>query len=278
MWEAYLATAVNPGWICVVEVRVLGPIEIAGNDGPVHVGGRRQRRLLALLSARAPRATSVDRLAEDLWCDDERPANAVATLRTYVSRLRASLDDVESVVTTEDGYALNLERVGIDILRFKELVERAERHQQIDSARAADVLGEALDLWRGTAFGESADEDGLRAEAAHLEELRLVATERRLDALLDLGAHGAVAAELEGLVKQHSLRERFHGQLMLALHRAGRTAEASLAYQDYRSQLIDHSGVQPSAELNELQSFILSGDPRVDVACPAQLVARLPAW
>jgi DNA-binding SARP family transcriptional activator len=253
-----------------VEFRILGPLEVCEQGSPLALGGARQRALLALLLTRANEVVSTDRLIDELW--GERPPKAADNaLQYHVSRLRKLLASSEAIVTREPGYLIRVGPDELDLLRFERLVEEGQRSSPETAAR---LLREALALWRGPALADVAHESFAQPEILRLEELRLVALERRIDADLALGRAAEVVAELEGLVGEHPLRERLQGQLMLALYRSGRQAEALEVYRRTRRLLADELGLEPSPALRELEQAILQQDPelapRVDGVVPRQ--------
>jgi DNA-binding SARP family transcriptional activator/WD40 repeat protein len=241
-----------------MDVWVLGPIAVTEGDTELAVGGPRQRRLLAALVLAGGRPVSAERLALSVWGDEpEPPETAARTVQSYVSRLRSTLGE-DQVVPRDGGYALASGRSKVDADRFRELLDEARHAAPLDACR---LLDDALAMWRGPAFGEFADEPWARPMATRLEELRLVALELRVQSLLDMGAHTDVVPELEELVVAHPLRERFRAQLMLALHRCGRQAEALRSFQEYRRRLADDTGLEPSRDLVELERRIALDDP-----------------
>jgi DNA-binding SARP family transcriptional activator len=253
-----------------VEFRILGPLEIVEQGLPLAVGGARQRALLALLLTRANEVVSTDRLIDELW--GERPPKAPDNaLQYHVSRLRKLLVSGDAIVTKEPGYMIRAEPNELDLLRFERLVEEGQRSSPEAAAR---LLREALALWRGPALADVAHESFAQPEILRLEELRLVALERRIDADLALGCAAELVAELNTLVREHPLRERLRAQLMLALYRSGRQAEALEVYRQTRRLLADELGIEPSPALHELEQAILNQDPelapRVDVVAPRQ--------
>src|SRR5262245_837572 len=258
-----------------MEVRLLGPLEVVGDDGtPVSVGGPRPRALLALLALRPGEVVSTDRLIDGIW-GETPPASATGALQVHVHALRKALGH-DRVVTREPGYALRLEPGELDRERFESLVREADTELAGGrAARAAALLRQALGLWRGEALADLAFVSFASVEAERLEETRLAAVERRIDADLALGRHGELVGELETLVARHPLRERFRAQLMLALYRSGRQAEALGAYQDARRTLVEELGIDPTAELRELEQAILRQDPAL--AAPAAPAAESPA-
>jgi predicted ATPase/DNA-binding SARP family transcriptional activator len=249
--------------------RVLGSVELvadSGDGGARVLGAPKLRRLLGALLVHANSVVSVDRLADIVWGDDP-PANVDGALQSLISRLRTALrssttsghDGVE-LLTRSPGYLLRVERRHLDATRFEDLVARAGTELEENPGHAATLLDEALQLWRGNPYAEFADEDFARAEAARLEELHLAAEEDRTEAALALGRHDAAIAVLDGFVAEHPLRERPRRQLMLALHRSGRTAEALRCYRDYRERLDEELGLEPSAALQRLELDILRQD------------------
>jgi len=240
-----------------VDVRLLGPIEVRLEDGPIPLGPRKQRAVLAMLALEAGRTVSVDRLAEGLW-GDEPPASAPKMVQLYVSHLRRVLDGKGAqIVTRGRGYELQLPDDDVDAVRFERLLEESRAR-------------EALALWRGDALADVADEPFAASEIRRLEELRLRAAELAIDADLAAGRHASLIGELNALVAADPLRERLHAQRMLALYRAGRQSEALAAYRDARSALVEEVGVEPGAELQRLHERILAQDPALDLPADAE--------
>ena len=241
-----------------MEILVLGSIAVRVDGREVPIGGPRQRRLLAALVRAEGRVVSTGQLADAVWADEaDPPAAAERTLQSYVSRLRTALGDGR-VIGEAGGYRLELCKGAVDADRFGALIAEAS---SAPPATALGLLDEALALWRGPAYAEFAHEDWVRPVAAGLEELRLVALERRAQARLDLGQHAEVVPELEVLAREHPLRERFEAQLMLALHRSGRQGDALRSYQRHRSTLAEETGLVPSRELVDLERRIALDDP-----------------
>ena len=241
-----------------MDVRLLGPIEVRLEDGPIQLGPRQQRAVLAMLALEIGQTVSVDHLAEGLW-GEQPPASAPKMLQIYVSGLRRALDgNGARIVTRGRGYELQLPADSLDTVRFERLVD----------VRPRDALG----LWRGAALADLADEPFAAAEIRRLEELRLRATELAIDADLAAGRHAEVVGELDALVAQQPLRERLHAQRMLALYRSGRQAEALEAYREARSALVEEVGVEPGVELRRLHEQILAQDPALELpaATPPQ--------
>jgi DNA-binding SARP family transcriptional activator len=248
-----------------VEFRILGPLEIEGAAGEIKLGSGKQRVLLALLLLHANDVVPAARLVELLWPEGP-PADAAKALQVHVSRLRRALGEEQVVQTRPGGYLLAADARSFDLPRFEELAERARgllAGGDMSAARAA--YGEALVLWRGAPLGEFALEPFARPEVGRLEELYLATVEERIDADLTLGAHAALVSELEALVARHPFRERLRAQLMLALYRCGRQAEALQAYRDARRSFADELGIEPGRPLQELEQAILRQDAAIDV-------------
>ena len=234
----------------------------------MELGGRKQRAVLSALLVRAGRVVSLDQLIDDLGPADP-PARAAATVQVFVSNLRRALEPdrprgapARLLVTSAPGYVLRADPGTVDAHEFVRLAGegRAALHDQ-DAERAAELLGRAEGLWRDAALADVIDEPFARAEAARLEELRLCCAEDRVDAELELGRHSGVVAELEQRVAAHPLRERLRGQLMLALYRSGRQADALAVYAAGRRMLRDELGLEPGAPLQALQRGVLGHDP-----------------
>jgi YVTN family beta-propeller protein len=247
----------------VIDYRILGPLEVTADGRAVEIGGPKLRALLVLLLLRADEAVPRDALVYELW-GQQPPDGAQHTLDVYVSRLRKALNTVADgpvVVTRPGAYRLRLASGRLDMQVFERLV--AEGRSALAGNRpdqAAAQLRAALRLWRGQAFADLADGPGLHAEATRLEELRLCAVEERIEADLALGHHEDVAGELQALVLVHPLRERLHEQLMIALYRGGRQAEALAAYQAARRTLADELGLEPGRALQHVERAILQQD------------------
>ena len=251
-----------------MQYRVLGNFEVWSDGGEVALGAPKQRALLAALVLHANELVSVDRLIDDLW-GERPPASAAKVVQVYVSQLRKALGSAgrEAIVTRPCGYLVRLDPEQLDAYRFERLL--ADGRKELSTGHAAEAaakLEEALGLWRGRALADFAYEPFAQAAIARLEELRLVATEERIDAGLSLGRHADLVGELEGLAGDHPLRERFRAQLMLALYRSGRQAEALEAYQVARRALVDELGIDPGRSLQELEKAILRQEPALELA------------
>jgi predicted ATPase/DNA-binding SARP family transcriptional activator len=259
----------------MIEFRVLGPIEVIRDGNPVGLGGPRQRVLLALLLVDAPRPVPVERLADELW-HGEPPDGAPTTMRAYVSKLRTVLGADAAITSSTAGYALDVGGDNVDATRFERLAR--EGHEALErgaTRRAATRLGRALELWRGHPFAGVNDEGALRLEAQRLEDLRLSAFEDRIEADLALGQNAELIDELEGLVRDYPYRERLWRQLMLALYRAERQADALAAYRRARGVLDEELGLEPGEELQRLEQAILRHE--VPPARPPEERHNLPA-
>jgi ABC-type branched-subunit amino acid transport system substrate-binding protein/DNA-binding SARP family transcriptional activator len=251
-----------------VEFRILGPIEVRRGDRPLALGGPRQRQVLAHLVLEANRVISTDRLIQLTW-GDQAPESARQALFAYVSRLR-KIVGADRIVARPPGYTLVAERHEVDALRFVDAVAQA-RDLADDPASASAKLGEALGLWRGDALSDLADHEALGPEIARLADLRLEALEDRIQFQMDLGHHRDELSTLEQLVREHPLRERPWGQLILAHYRSGRQANALAAYQRARAILLEDLGIDPSPELRQLHEQILRQDPALTWPIPGAL-------
>jgi len=247
-----------------LEFRVLGPFEVSEHGRPLDVGSGKQRALLALLLLRAGEVVSTDRLIDALW-GEHAPASAPNSVHIYVSRLRKALVNGH-LETRGHGYRLAVEPEQLDLVRFERLlVEGRKLLAEGEAAPAAETLRAALTLWRGPPLADFASEPFAQTEIARLEELRLAALEERIQADLPLGRHAELVPELETLVREHPLRERFRAQLMLALYRSGRQAEALNVYQQGRRMLAEELGLEPGRALQDLERAILRQDPELDL-------------
>jgi DNA-binding SARP family transcriptional activator len=250
-----------------MEFRILGPFEVLAEGRDVVPAGSKRRALLALLVLHANETLTVDRLVDQLW-GERPPAAAAKTVQMHVSRLRKALSTGSgagaAIATRERGYQLQLDPERLDACRFERLVdeggaELATGHPE----RAASVLESALSLWRGTPLADLAYEPFAQREIARLEDLRVRALEQLVEARLALGRHAEVVAQLETLIADHPYREQLRAQLMLALYRCDRQADALQAYQDARRTLVEELGIEPSERLRELERAILSQDARL---------------
>jgi DNA-binding SARP family transcriptional activator len=256
-----------------VDFRLLGPLEVYDGARSVAIGGGKRRSLLALLLLHGNEVVSVDRLIDELW-GARPPPTAAKGLQVYVSQLRKELQDRGAangnvLVTRSNGYVLNVGADELDVSRFERALSAGERALAAgEPDRAAQRLRQGLALWRGPPLADFTYEPFAQYEIARLEELRLVALEQRIDADLAMGRHVQVIGELEALVREHPLRERTRGQLMLALYRCGRQAEALETYRSGHRAMSDELGLEPGHELRDLEAKILAQSP--ELAAPAR--------
>ncbi|HUH08499.1 MAG TPA: BTAD domain-containing putative transcriptional regulator, partial [Egibacteraceae bacterium] len=248
-----------------MEFRALGSLSARRDGHRVAIGGPKQRMVLALLLMSANRAVTADRLIDGVWGDDSPPA-ARHTLHGYVSELRKVLGG--QLERQSGGYALRVEPDQFDVLRFEALAAEGRRLAHDDPVAAAEQLAEALGLWEGAPYADLAYEPALQGEIRRLAELRLEAVETRIEADLAAGRHQAVTGELEALTREHPFRERLWSQLILALYRSSRQAEALRAYRRIRKLLADELGLDPSPELQALEQRILAQDQDLTPAGP----------
>jgi DNA-binding SARP family transcriptional activator len=241
-----------------VDFRILGPLEVWDQARPVTIRGRKQRALLVLLLLHVNEVLSIDRLLDELW-GERIPGAGGTALRVRVSQLRKVLGAGGALIVTQaPGYTLRLEPERLDLHRFERLVAEADQLEPID---AATKLREALALWRGPPLADVAYESFAQPAVARLEEIRLLAVEKRIDADLASGRHAELVGEIEALVADQPLRERLRAQLMVALYRSGRQADALAVYAETRRTLVGELGIEPSPPLQELEGAILRQDP-----------------
>ena len=251
----------------LLEFRILGPLEAIDGDRALTPVGAIQRALLAILLLNVNRVVSSDQLIDLLW-DEHPPASGATALQVRVSQLRKALGKAGSVIVTRPpGYLIRLEGGQLDLHRFELLVDRAGSALAADEpASAAASLQEALALWRGPPLADFTYASFAQAAIGRLDELRVSAVEKRIEADLALGRHADLIAELRALVAQHPLRERLRAQLMLALYRSGRQAEALAEYQAGRRVLVNELGIGPGTELQELERAVLRQEPALELA------------
>ena len=249
-----------------IRLNVLGPLEVTVDGEAVDIRRGIPRAILVALVVRAREVVSAGTLAELVWADAQ-PRNPVNALQLQVSYLRKRLGGGSAgqpVVTRPGGYVLMVDDDDIDARRFEHLVRDAKRLASIDPLASADMLDTALGWWRGEAFADVLGEPFVIGEATRLEEMRLTALEERNEVLLTLGRHAELVGELTGLVNEHPLRERFQAQLVLALYRSGRQADALRAFARARGILVDELGIDPGPDLRRLEQQILTQDPELD--------------
>jgi predicted ATPase/DNA-binding SARP family transcriptional activator len=261
----------------MLEFAILGPLELRRDGRPVGVGGAKVRATLAVLLLHANEPVSAEALAGLLWGEDA-PGGAARTVQVHISRLRKALGEEGVLLTTGAGYQLSVRADALDAMRFTQLIDegrRAADDGQHD--RAADLLREALALWRGAPLADLAYEPFAQAEIARLEEQRLAALQARIDTDLALGKHAHVIGELQRLTSEHPLREGLHAQLMLALYRSGRQAEALEAYRKARATLVEGLGIEPGEELRAMERAVLAQDAALAApTAPAHRASTLP--
>ncbi|MET0730385.1 MAG: BTAD domain-containing putative transcriptional regulator [Solirubrobacterales bacterium] len=257
-----------------MDFAILGPLRVSGPDGAIEIRAPKQRALLAmLLLSYRDDAVSSTRLIDVLW-DEDPPATAAKALQVHVSQLRRALGPDNPIVTRANGYSMDLGPGALDLARFETLVAQSRNAQPAD---AVEQLRDALAEFRGPPLDDAPLYGPASGEADRLAELRLAALERRVELDLQLGRDRELTGELERLTAEHPYRERFHGQLMLALYRSGRQAEALEAYRRARRALVEDMGLDPSRELQKLEGQILAQDPALDVTQDALPPVQPPA-
>ena len=258
----------------VLEIRLLGPLEVRLGGRPVGVSGGKRHGLLAVLALRHGRVVAVDELIDALW-GEELPAAPRNAVQHHVARLRAALGQ-ESIVGSSDGYALG--DVTVDAVRFEQLLAEARRASREGDTRAgAESIELALALWRGPALQGLTETEWLGAEARRLEALRVDALEERFETALALGEHREIVSALRATLDENPFRERVWGQLMLALYRGGRQVDALETFQEARRVLAEQLGLEPGPELRRLQEAILAHDPAIAPVPVARAAPRQPA-
>lgn len=255
-----------------MEFRLLGPVEVERDGRALPLGGPKQRAVLALLLLRHGKTVPVDVLIDEIWGEDA-PPTARNALQGYVFQLRKVLEPgvrrgEPHTVLVSDGAGYRVGDVDVDVGRFEQLVADAKARRGNTPSQAAATLDEALALWRGPPLADLAFERFAQAEVNRLEELRLAAQEERFDAYLAAGRHQDVVGDVEALARGHPTRERLHCQLLLALYRCGRQADALEAYAYARQELVEGLGVEPGDELKRLHMAILNHDPALDAPAP----------
>lgn len=260
--------------------RLLGPLEVFDGTAWRGIGAARWRSLLASLLIHAGQVVSVDRVAAELWGDNP-PKTVTNQVYGYVARLRQLLDDRdgELLATRAPGYQLLLRPDDTDLGRFTTLVREGQAAlRDGDAPGATAQLTEALALWRGPAFADVPVTPLVEAETTRLQELRLTAVEARVEADLACGRHGALVGELQALTRDHPLRERLWDQLMVALYRSGRQAEAITAYHEVRTLLREELGIAPSPALRERYGHLLRTEPSLDPPATTTPTSRPRLW
>ncbi|MFW6092135.1 MAG: AfsR/SARP family transcriptional regulator, partial [Actinomycetota bacterium] len=251
---------------------MLGPVEVVAGERRARFESDRRQTILAVLLAAGGETVSTDRLIDAVWGPNP-PSTARKSLQSHLSRLRSELaavepDDTNALLTQASGYSIDLRSHELDATRFETLVAQAREVAANDPERAAAILKDAQNMWRGQAFGALAAHPEVSPEAVRLEQLRAAAAADQIDTLLALGRHDDVVGGLEATVATDPLAERAHGQLMLALYRSGRQADALATYRHLHERLRDEVGIDPSPELRQLHERILRQD--ADLAVPPQ--------
>ncbi|HEV2919688.1 MAG TPA: BTAD domain-containing putative transcriptional regulator, partial [Actinomycetota bacterium] len=259
-----------------IDFFLLGPLEARQRERPLRLGSIKHRMLLAKLLLHPNQVVSTEELIVAVW-GEEPPPTVKQSLQNHVAALRKAIEDgngagPRTLVTRDPGYLLQIDPERLDLHRFQRLDhEGREALAAGDPARAADLLRQALALWRGPALADvAASADIAWPELVGVEELQVASTEARIEAELALGRHHELVAELEALVRLFPLREHLHGQLMLALYRSGRQADALAAYRAARKVLVDELGIEPSVGLQRLEQAILAQDPALELLVPAR--------
>src|SRR5437763_433754 len=260
-----------------MDYRILGPLEVLDGERRLTLGGTRQRAVLALLLLHGNEALPSDVIVDELWGENP-PQTAGKVLQNCVSALRKELPGgAETIRTAGGGYALRLEPAELDRDRFERgLADGRAALAAGDAGEAAEHLRSALLLWRGTPLSDFAYERFAQDEIARLQEVHVAGVEDRIEADLALGRHADLVPELESLLARHPVRERLRGQLMLALYRSGRQAEALAAYRDGRRALLDELGIEPGRALQELERAILAQEPGLEAVASQPAVSAVP--
>ncbi|MEN3312824.1 MAG: hypothetical protein V7645_2153 [Actinomycetota bacterium] len=248
-----------------MDYRILGPLEALDGERQLPLGGARQRAVLALLLLHGNETLTRDVIVDELW-GDEAPPTAAKVLQNCVSALRKELPP-DTIRTVAGAYGLALEPGELDRDRFERLLAEGRAALEAgDHTEASDQLRRALALWRGAPLSDLSYEPFAQDEIKRLEELHIAALEDKIESELALGRHDGLVPELEALVTRHPLRERLRAQLMLALYRAGRQAEALDAYRAARRTLLAELGIEPGRPLRDLEHAILEQVPALDAA------------
>ena len=250
----------------LLEIRLLGPFEVLADGSVADVGGSKRQALLAMLALRDGRVVDVDALVDGLW-GEQLPSAPRNALHHHIARLRAALGEA-AIAGSADGYSLN--DAHVDAVRFEELLAETRGGLRDGDVRAAaDAVAGALELWRGSALQGLTGTAWFDAEARRLETLHVDALEEQFEVALALGEHRELVAALRSAVAGNSFRERLWGQLMLALYRSGRQADALETFQEARRVLADELGLEPGPDLRRIQEAILAHDPAIAVVSAA---------
>ena len=259
----------------VLDFRILGPLEVVAEHGPVRLGGTRQRATLAILLLNANRVVPIEQIADDLYAGAP-PVTAVTQVQRQISELRKLLGSESLIETRSPGYTINVDADAIDLKRFERSMDDGNTALAAgDAQTAADCFSRGLALWRGEALADLRYESFAQAAIDRLEELRIAATEQRIEAELLLGRHPELIPELEALAAEHPLREPVHAQLMRALYASGRQAEALEVYRAMRTRFDEELGIEPTPGLRALEQSILRHDP--ELTATQRSLSREPA-
>ena len=270
-----VSAARRTGTVCHVRIKVLGPVEVDVDGQQPALGGPQQRLVFALLVANADSPVRTDRLIDAVWHDDDPPNRARKTVQVYVANLRKALGgEYAPVESATGGYLLRTGAATVDAVDFEAAV--VEPTNEEDPRRTIERLSAALALWNGPAYADLDDAAALVPEITRLDELRLAALERRLEASLALGRHRDVLGELDALTTDHPYREGFTALQMLALYRSGRQAEALRTFQRTRMVLSEGLGIDPSPQVRDLEEAILAQDPSLDLPLGSTATPRPP--
>src|ERR687883_1824842 len=256
-----------------MEFRVLGPLEVLEDGRPLALGRLKERLVLGVLLLHANEFVSRERLIDELW-GESPPPTARKAVNVYVSELRKALtrNGLDPITTADGGYRFRVDSDELDLAHVEQLLATARERAAVGKLEAAaELLREAIALWRGPTLAGLLLESHGRDEVAQLDELRLTALMDRIDCDLALGRHEEILGELHVLVGAHPLRERLRAQLMLALYRAGRQADALEAYQRARTTLVEQLGIEPGDALRRLERAILAHDPSLELAAPGRI-------
>jgi len=263
------------GSVEFVRIKALGPLEVAVDGDPLALGGPQQRLVLAILVSSADAPVPTDRLIDALWHDEDPPNRARKTVQVYVANLRKALGGAQAPIeSAAGGYVLRTGAATVDAVDFEAAVSASGAVSDPDALQAVEGLSAALALWNGPPYADLGDAAVLTPEITRLNELRLVALERRVEASLTLGHHREILSELDTLTTDHPYREQLTALQMLALYRSGRQAEALRAYQRTRLLLAEELGIDPSPQIRALEEAILTQDSSLDL--PAASITSPP--
>jgi SARP family transcriptional regulator, regulator of embCAB operon len=261
--------------VCLdVTIELLGPLSVRVNRVPVMPGAAKPRQVLALLALNAGRVVTVSSLIDEVW-GDKPPRSAHTTLQTYILESRRRIgnalgpgqDPKKLLRTRLNGYLLDCQAGRIDVRDFERLAQSGRAAaERGDDRSAAEILSQALALWRGAALVDVRKGMILELEAAALEEARLAVLSRRIESDFALGRHADILGELTALAARHPLNEKLSALLITALYRTGQTSRALEVFRQLRSSLVTELGIEPSPQLQRLQHAVLSRDPSLDAA------------